>query len=171
MMNDRLAGFAPPTTSVLRSRLAHSAVSMAGVGDACTGTCKWFDVAKGFGFITIDGEETDIFVHQTEIYSPGFRSLAENEKLEFKISADDRTGALAAAPAPARVFRCHLCPRSPPLAPVRRQAEGCRGHRARWRLRAGRAARVRQPVRRRQRWLLNPRNTRILCLAALTTLM
>jgi len=91
-----VAGFAPPTTSVLRSRLAHSAVSMAGVGDACTGTCKWFDVAKGFGFITIDGEETDIFVHQTEIYSPGFRSLAENEKLEFKISADDRTGKLRA---------------------------------------------------------------------------
>ena len=110
MMNNRVAGFAPPTTSVLRSRLAHSAVSMAGVGDACTGTCKWFDVAKGFGFITIDGEETDIFVHQTEIYSPGFRSLAENEKLEFKISADDRTGALAAAPAPARVFLLPFVP-------------------------------------------------------------
>lgn len=80
---------------------------MVGVGDSRTGTCKWFDVAKGFGFITIDGEETDIFVHQTEIYAPGFRSLAENEKLEFKISSDDRTGARLRSlesSAPAHVF-------------------------------------------------------------------
>ena len=59
-----------------------------------TGSCKWFDSAKGFGFIAVDGEESDIFVHQSEIYSPGFRSLADGEKVEFKVSADDRTGAL-----------------------------------------------------------------------------
>ena len=62
------------------------------VGAACTGTCKWFDSSKGFGFIAVDGEESDIFVHQSEIYSPGFRSLADGEKVEFKVSADDRTG-------------------------------------------------------------------------------
>lgn len=92
-----VAGFAPPSMVLRSSRLAQPAnVQMASVGDACTGTCKWFDVSKGFGFITIDGEENDIFVHQTEIYAPGFRSLAENEKVEFKISADDRTGKLRA---------------------------------------------------------------------------
>jgi len=61
-----------------------------------TGSCKWFDSAKGFGFIAVDGEESDIFVHQSEIYSPGFRSLADGEKVEFKVSADDRTGKLRA---------------------------------------------------------------------------
>ena len=105
----------PPSTVVRASKFAHSKVQMAAVGDACTGSCKWFDVAKGFGFIKIDGEETDIFVHQTEIYAPGFRSLAENEPLEFKIDADERTGArrtLRASPATLR--QPHHAPPAPP---------------------------------------------------------
>ena len=38
-----------------------------------------FNVEKGYGFIAIDGAENDIFVHQSDIYAPGFRSLAEGE--------------------------------------------------------------------------------------------
>ena len=75
---------------------ARQNLRMVTIGDSCTGTCKWFDATKGFGFITIDGEENDIFVHQSEIYAPGFRSLADGEKLEFKVEADDRTGGLSA---------------------------------------------------------------------------
>jgi len=52
------------------------------------GTCKWFNSTKGFGFITpADGSE-DLFVHQTSLYSRGFRNLAENEDLEFDVEVD-----------------------------------------------------------------------------------
>ena len=48
-----------------------------------TGTVKWFNTEKGFGFIVPDDGEQDVFVHQTSIKSEGFRSLAENESVEF----------------------------------------------------------------------------------------
>ena len=79
-------------SGALRAPVAQQAVQMLEVGASGTGTCKWFDSTKGFGFIEVDGEESDIFVHQSEIYATGFRSLADGEKVEFKVSADDRTG-------------------------------------------------------------------------------
>ena len=60
------------------------------------GTCKWFNVEKGYGFIAVTGEDRDIFVHQSDIYAPGFRSLAEGEPLEFRVETDDKTGKLKA---------------------------------------------------------------------------
>ena len=47
-----------------------------------TGTVKWFNDAKGFGFITMEGGE-DVFVHFSAIQANGFRSLAEGASVEF----------------------------------------------------------------------------------------
>ena len=54
-----------------------------------TGSVKWFDTAKGFGFIVPDDGSNDVFVHQTAIKIEGFRSLAEGESVEFKLSTED----------------------------------------------------------------------------------
>jgi cold shock protein len=51
-----------------------------------TGTVKWFNAEKGFGFIAPDGGGPDVFAHYTAITSSGFRSLDENQKVEFEIT-------------------------------------------------------------------------------------
>jgi len=50
-----------------------------------TGTVKWFNDAKGFGFITPEGGGDDLFAHFSEIQSKGFKSLAENQRVEFEV--------------------------------------------------------------------------------------
>ena len=50
-----------------------------------TGTVKWFNDAKGFGFITTDGGE-DVFVHFSAIQGNGFRSLQEGAQVEFEVT-------------------------------------------------------------------------------------
>jgi CspA family cold shock protein len=50
-----------------------------------TGTVKWFNDAKGFGFITPENGEKDCFVHHTAIQAQGFKSLAEGERVEFDV--------------------------------------------------------------------------------------
>ncbi len=50
------------------------------------GQVKWFDVTKGFGFIIPEDGSQDVFVHQTVIHKDGFRSLAENEHVEYKLT-------------------------------------------------------------------------------------
>ena len=49
------------------------------------GTVKWFNAEKGFGFITPDSGEGDVFVHYSEIQSGGFKSLDENARVDFEI--------------------------------------------------------------------------------------
>lgn len=55
-----------------------------------SGVCKWFDSTKGFGFITPDDGSEDIFVHQQNIKVEGFRSLAQEERVEYEIETDDK---------------------------------------------------------------------------------
>ena len=50
-----------------------------------TGTVKWFNDAKGYGFITPENGSKDCFVHHTAIKAEGFRSLSEGERVEFDI--------------------------------------------------------------------------------------
>jgi CspA family cold shock protein len=49
-----------------------------------TGTVKWFNDAKGYGFITPDAGGKDVFVHHTGIVGSGFKSLAEGARVEFE---------------------------------------------------------------------------------------
>jgi cold shock protein len=51
-----------------------------------TGTVKWFNDAKGFGFITQDGGGEDVFCHHTAINMEGFRTLQEGQKVEFEVT-------------------------------------------------------------------------------------
>jgi cold shock protein len=50
-----------------------------------TGTVKWFNDAKGFGFITPEGGAKDCFVHHSAIQGGGFKSLAEGDRVEFDV--------------------------------------------------------------------------------------
>jgi cold shock protein len=49
------------------------------------GTVKWFNAAKGFGFITPDGGGEDLFVHHSEIKTQGYATLDEGQKVQFEI--------------------------------------------------------------------------------------
>ena len=51
------------------------------------GTVKWFNSEKGFGFITPESGEKDVFVHFSAITIDGYKSLQENQKVEFTVTA------------------------------------------------------------------------------------
>ena len=55
------------------------------MSDRQTGTVKWFNNAKGFGFITMDDRPDDIFVHFRAIQGDGYRSLNEGQEVEFTL--------------------------------------------------------------------------------------
>ena len=50
------------------------------------GSVKWFNGEKGFGFITPDGGDGDVFVHFSSIQADGYRSLEENQRVEFEVA-------------------------------------------------------------------------------------
>lgn len=57
---------------------------------AVTGTVKWFDSKKGFGFITRDDNGQDIFVHFSAIERKGFKNLEEGQRVKFEIVQDKK---------------------------------------------------------------------------------
>jgi cold shock protein len=54
------------------------------------GTVKWFNAEKGFGFIAQDGGGPDVFVHFSAIQADGYRSLDENQRVEFEVVQGQR---------------------------------------------------------------------------------
>jgi CspA family cold shock protein len=66
-----------------------------------TGTVKWFSSEKGFGFITPDHAEKDVFVHHSAIQGSGFRTLSEGDRVEFDVVQG------AKGPAAEHVSRLH----------------------------------------------------------------
>ena len=55
-----------------------------------TGKVKWFNAEKGFGFITPDDGSKDLFVHFSEIKSDGYKSLDENQQVEFEVGNGEK---------------------------------------------------------------------------------
>ena len=62
-----------------------------------TGTVKFFNSQKGFGFIVQDGGGPDVFVHISAVEQAGMSNLNEGQKLSFDVQADQRSGKSAAA--------------------------------------------------------------------------
>lgn len=58
------------------------------MSDKKTGTVKWFDSKKGYGFIELEGND-DIFVHFSDIIEEGYKSLKDGQKVEFEVEKDD----------------------------------------------------------------------------------
>jgi len=59
------------------------------MSERTTGTVKWFNASKGYGFIARDGGE-DVFVHHSAIQSEGYRTLEEGERVEFEVEPGDK---------------------------------------------------------------------------------
>jgi len=57
-----------------------------------TGTVKWYNETKGYGFIQPDNGGKDVFVHATALERAGMRGLAEGQKISYEVEADRRTG-------------------------------------------------------------------------------
>jgi CspA family cold shock protein len=62
------------------------------VGAMSTGTVKWFNETKGYGFIQPDDGGKDVFVHISAVERAGMRNLIEGQKLSYEIENDRRTG-------------------------------------------------------------------------------
>ena len=60
------------------------------MANTVTGSVKWFNAEKGFGFIAQDGGGDDVFVHHTAIEVDGYRSLDEAQRVEFEVAQGDK---------------------------------------------------------------------------------
>ncbi|HRD29425.1 MAG TPA: cold-shock protein [Caulobacter sp.] len=61
-----------------------------------TGTVKWFNATKGYGFIQPDDGGADVFVHISAVERAGMRSLNEGQKLSYELERDNRSGKTSA---------------------------------------------------------------------------
>ena len=58
--------------------------------DTQTGTVKWFDNKKGYGFITPEDGDKDLFVHMSGIMMEGYKTLTDNQSVEYEVGTSDR---------------------------------------------------------------------------------
>jgi CspA family cold shock protein len=61
-----------------------------------SGTVKWFNATKGFGFIQPDDGGADVFVHISAVERAGMRSLNDGQKINFELTRDQRSGKMSA---------------------------------------------------------------------------
>ena len=61
-----------------------------------TGTVKWFNATKGYGFIQPDDGSSDVFVHISAVEAAGMRSINEGDKLSFELEKDRKSGKMSA---------------------------------------------------------------------------
>ena len=61
-----------------------------------SGTVKWFNATKGFGFIQPSDGSQDVFVHISAVERAGLRDLAEGQKLSYELTKDNRSGKMSA---------------------------------------------------------------------------
>lgn len=61
-----------------------------------TGTVKWFNSTKGFGFIQPDDGSTDVFVHISAVERAGMREIVEGQKLGYELERDNKSGKMSA---------------------------------------------------------------------------
>ncbi len=61
-----------------------------------TGTVKWFNATKGFGFIQPDDGSADVFVHVSAVERAGMRSVVEGQKLSYEMVRDNKSGKMSA---------------------------------------------------------------------------
>jgi CspA family cold shock protein len=81
----------PPEPFSLRETEQGSRNRSQGVSHLSTGTVKWFNEQKGYGFITPDAGGEDLFIHHSNIVSEGFRTLQEGQKVDY-VAAQGRKG-------------------------------------------------------------------------------
>ena len=93
----KIRGFRIELGEIEDSLLKHSLIKEAvvmdreeGNGQRFTGVVRWFDPAKGYGFIERDDGAGDVFVHYSEIDYVGFKVLHEGERVEFGVTPDRR---------------------------------------------------------------------------------
>jgi CspA family cold shock protein len=84
------AGVVEHAGAVVRIRRSRTGRAHAGKGIVPTGTVKWFNDEKGYGFITPDEGDRDLFVHYSGIDGQGFKSLSENSKVEYEEETGDK---------------------------------------------------------------------------------
>ncbi len=60
------------------------------MSERITGTVKWFNTEKGYGFATPDNGSKDVFVHYSAIQAAGFRNLEEGDRIEFAVEMGDK---------------------------------------------------------------------------------